>query len=155
MSELTDFVPHPGSRMDAVAQDAAAQANDVPDAEYGAPEGQFAVQVTERAAIFGGYMTYVFGGTEATPYRIVPRDDFRARAYLLCSGTGPVYVSTSKASLEALRANGQPSSGMIPGVAVLASGMALPITHQESVLVMPDGTHSAVVTVAMERWSND
>lgn len=157
MSEiLSDFIPHPGSRMDATAQAAAASAPAAVDPEYGrGGDEKFTVQVAERAAVFGGYVTYVFTGTEAGPYRVVPRDDDRARCYLICSGTGPVYVSTSKAALEAVRANGLPSSGQVPGIAILPSGVMMPISHQEAVLITPDGTHSAIVGVVMERWSND
>jgi hypothetical protein len=31
--------------------------------------------------------------------------------------------------------------------------VTLPVTHQEAVLICPDGTHAASVMVAVERWS--
>jgi hypothetical protein len=151
----TIHVPHPGSRTDAVNQDAQQHAAPtMSNAEPLATE-QYLVPVMERAAIFGAYSSWAFAGTEASTYRILPRDDTRARAYVSVSGTGPVYIGTSKDALLAIRANGFPTSGQVLGVSVLQAGIVLPVSHQEGVFVIPDGSHSAVVSVAAERWATN
>jgi hypothetical protein len=109
-------------------------------------------EITERAATFGGYASYVFLGTETAPLRVLQQDTTRARAYITCSGNGPVYVGTDRDSLQAARSTGVPASGQVTGVFVLPAGVTLPVTHQGSVLVIPDGTHSATVSVSSERW---
>jgi hypothetical protein len=153
MTEQMDYTPHPGSRRDATAQAAIAETSDASD--YAAPLSaeQFYVRTMERAAIYGGYSTWVFAGTETTAYRVLARDDSRARAYVTCSGTGPIYVAGSKDALVTVRNNGLPTSGPAFGIIVLAAGVVIPVSHQEALYVMPDGTHSATVSVAAERWA--
>jgi hypothetical protein len=152
MTEAMEHVPHPGSRTDMTARAAEAEAS---TADPWAMEAQskFSVSVTQRAAFFGSYSTVVFQGTEGVTAAL-PYDELRARAYLICSGTGPVYVGR-KDALNLVRANGLPSSGIVLGVSVLASGVVLPVMHQEAVHIIPDGTHSATVTIVAERWSSD
>ena len=152
MIESMEHVPHPGSRLDATARAAEAEASTADPWPVQA-ESKFSVSVTERAAFFGAYSTVVFAGTEGVTLAL-PYDELRARAYLICSGNGPVYVGR-KDALNAVRANGLTSSGLTLGVGVLPAGFTMPVTHQEAVHVMPDGTHSVTVTIVAERWSAD
>lgn len=152
-TDIGPHVPHPGSRLDSVAN-AIQQTNPMTD-DYAEvlPEESYYVRVMERAAIFGGYTSWIFTGTETSAYRVLPRDDSRARAYVTCSGTGPVYISSSKDALLALRSGGLTTSGQVMGVFILPTGVTIPVTHQESVFVIADGTHSAIVSVAADRWA--
>ena len=154
MTAPTIHTPHPGSREDAVAQDSKNKEQPAAAALM-ETEQPFYVRVQERAAVFGGYSSLVLVGTETTAWRVMPRDDQRARGYITCSGAGPVLVGHDKEALLAARANGLPSSGQILGVFVLQSGVTLPVTHQEPVFVMADGSHAANVGVAVERWSSE
>jgi hypothetical protein len=151
------MTPHPGSRRDAVAVAAAATGSsrvpDTVDADKLAES--FTVEVRERAADVSGYTTFVFAGTETAISRVLARDDSRARAYLICSGTGPLYIGHSADSVYAARTYGIPGSGQLGGVAVLPAGFTLPVTHHESMYAIPDGTHSAMLTVATEQWADE
>lgn len=108
--------------------------------------------VHEEAADFGSYFTVTFTGTELpdpkSPY--LPYDVNRARAYITCTGTGPVFVGTL-AGVLAMR-NGQ-TSGQAPAF-LLATGITLPVTHKQPVFIAPDGTHPATVSVSVERWES-
>jgi len=108
--------------------------------------------VHEEAADFGAYYTITYVGTEnpdsKTP--VLPYDVNRARAYITCTGTGPVYVG-SYAGVQAMR-NGQ-TGGQAPAF-ILATGITLPVTHKQAVYIAPDGTHPATVSVAIERWES-
>lgn len=108
--------------------------------------------VHEEAADFGAAFTITFVGTEA-PLNLLPYDVNRARAYITCTGTGPVYVSYRDPSgLSQIRNTGV-TGGQAP-VFILATGITLPVTHKQAVWIAPDGTHSATVSVAVERWES-
>jgi hypothetical protein len=145
----------PGSRVERTQSAAAQEGNVFYGEAEPLPEKDFIVPVMERAAIFAGYTSFVFTGTETAVFRAMPRDDVRKCGYITCTGTGPVYVGTNKSALTQLRSNGLPSSGQIMGVAVLAAGVTLPVTHQEAMYVATDGTHSATVMIGFERWTNE
>ena len=85
------------------------------------------VLVHEEAADFGGYLTAV-ASTEA-PLQLLPYDVNRARAYINCKGTGPVYIG-SVAGVTAMR-NGQ-TTGQARAF-TLASGITIPVTHKQPV----------------------
>jgi len=107
-----------------------------------------AVPTQEEAADFGTYSTIVFAGTAAdTPQRLVQQSNDAVRAWVLVTGTGPVYVC-SEAQANAIK-SGQsvgPASGF-----VLPVGILFPIGHKEIVWVMSDQVHAANVSVAIER----
>jgi hypothetical protein len=105
--------------------------------------------IHEEAADFGAYLTITFAGTE-NPEPLLPYDVNRARAYITCTGTGPVYVG-SVAGVTAMRAGA--TTGQAPAF-ILATGITLPVTHKQAVYIAPDGTHSATVSVAVERWES-
>jgi hypothetical protein len=105
--------------------------------------------IHEEAADFGAYFTLTFAGTEA-PLQLLPYDVNRARAYITCTGTGPVYIG-SVAGVTALKAGA--TGGQAPGF-ILATGITLPVTHKQAVYISPDGTHAATVSVAVERWES-
>lgn len=108
--------------------------------------------VHPEAADFGAAFTITFTGTEA-PAPLLPYDVNRVRAYILCTGTGPVYVAyRDPGGLAAIRNSGV-TTGQVP-VFILASGQSLPLTHKQAVYIAPDGTHSATVSVAVERWES-
>lgn len=108
-----------------------------------------AVRTHQQAADWGAYFTITLTGTEA-PIPLLPYDVNRARAYITCTGTGPVYVG-SVAGATAMR-NGQ-TTGQAPAF-ILPTGITLPITHKQPVWLAPDGTHTATVSVAVERWES-
>jgi len=101
----------------------------------------------QGAADFGAYFTVTYAGTE-NPQQLLPYDVHRARAYVTVTGTGPVYIG-SVAGITAMRAGAV--QGQAPAY-ILATGITLPITHKQPVYIAPDGTHSATVSVAVERW---
>lgn len=110
------------------------------------------VEVHEEAADFGAVFTITFTGTEQ-PFQILPYDVNRARAYITCTGTGPVWISyRDPAGLAQLRNSGV-TTGQVP-VFVLATGITLPVTHKQAVYISPDGTHTATVSVSVERWES-
>ncbi len=106
-----------------------------------------AAVVHEEAADFGAYFTIKLLGTEAVE-QLLPRDENRARAYVTCTGTGPVYIG-SQGGVTAM-SNGA-TTGQTPAF-ILATGITLTVTHKQPVYIVPDGTHSATVSVAVERW---
>lgn len=101
------------------------------------------------AADYGAYFTITFAGTEA-PLPLLPYDVNRSRAYITCTGTGPVYVG-SAAGVTAMR-NGQ-VTGQAPAY-ILPSGITLQVFHKQPLWIAPDGTHTAIVSVAAERWAS-
>jgi hypothetical protein len=108
------------------------------------------VPVVETAADFGSYITYVLAGTEI-PQRILRQDKRRARAYITVTGTGPVFIGT-ESQCEAIKAGAPQTTGMVTA-GLIATGITMPVTHQQEVWLVPDGTHGATVTVATERWA--
>lgn len=160
ISEIEEELPPahigaPGSRVERTRNAEAQEGHVVFGDDTPLPDEHFIVPVMERAAIFAGYSTFVFTGSEPVPFRAMPRDDVRKVGYIIVSGTGPVYVGNNKSALTQLRANGLPSSGQIMGVAVVPAGTTLTVTHQEGMYVIPDGTHSATVTAGFERWTTE
>jgi len=108
-----------------------------------------AVVTHQGAADFGAYFTVTYAGTE-NPQQLLPYAANRARAYVTVTGTGPVYIG-SVAGITAMRAGAV--QGQAPAY-ILATGITLPITHKQPVYIAPDGTHSATVSVAVERWES-
>jgi len=106
--------------------------------------------VHETAADFGGYQTYVLAGTES-PQRILSSDNQRARAYVVVSGTGPIWIG-SEGQMRQIKAGAPQTSGMVSG-GYIGTGITVPVTHKQEVWMVPDGTHSATVTVVNERWA--
>lgn len=99
------------------------------------------VATAPRAAQYGAWMTYTLAAT--TPaQRILFYDSQRARALLVISGTGPVFVGTV-AQTQAT----PPQGGQLPaGVYELR--------NQQELWLAPDGAHTATVAVLAERWSS-
>lgn len=102
------------------------------------------VPVSAVPAEFGTYRTITLVGTEPRQ-QILPQDNSRVRAWILVSGTGPVWVGT-EAQCAAVTAGNTAGGG-----AQLATAQTLPVQHREAVWLVPDGTHSATVVVAQER----
>lgn len=128
----------------------AVEAKPVPiagDVEVRAIHG--AVMIHDEAAEFGAYYTVTLAGTEQ-PAQVLPYDVNRKRASITCTGTGPVYVGAAS-GVQAMR-NGQ-TTGQAPAF-ILATGITLTITHKQAVYLAPDGTHTATVSVAIERWES-
>ncbi len=103
------------------------------------------VQTGEEAADFGTYRTITLTGTE-DKQQILPYDLHRARAWILVSGTGPVYVG-SEAQCAAVK-GGHPEAGG----ARVATGQTLPVQHKQPLWLVGDGTNPAFVVVAQERF---
>lgn len=99
---------------------------------------------TEEAADFGAYRSIVLAGTE-DKIQVLPYDKRRVRALIACSGTGPVYVG-SEAQCAQVKAGNVAAAGW-----VLTTGTSLPVGHKQPVWMIPDGSHSATVSVAEER----
>lgn len=110
------------------------------------------VLVHEEAADFGAYFSVTFAGTEIPDAKTpaLPYDVNRSRAYITCTGTGPVFVGTL-AGVLAMR-NGQ-TGGQAPAF-ILTTGITLAVKHKQALWISPDGTHSATVSVAVERWES-
>ena len=102
------------------------------------------VDTSEEAADFGTYRTIVLTGTE-DKQMILPYDTNRIRAYILCSGTGPVYVG-SEAQCAAVRAGNTNGGGFR-----LPSGQSLPVAHKQPVWLVGDQANPAIVSIAQER----
>ncbi len=87
--------------------------------------------IHEEAADFGAYYTITYAGTEQPDSKtpVLPYDVNRARAYITCTGAGPVYVG-SYAGVQAMR-SGQ-AGGQAPAF-ILATGITLPVTHKQAV----------------------
>jgi len=111
---------------------------------HGAVRLEGRVTTTEEAADFGTYRTVVLVGTE-DKQQILAEDLRRVRATILCTGTGPVYIG-SEAQCAAVR-TGHPEAGGF----VLTTGIQLFVGHKQSVWLVPDGSHSATVSIAQER----
>ena len=100
----------------------------------------------EEAADFGTYRTIVLTGTE-DKQQILPYDLHRARAWILVSGTGPVYVG-SEGQCAAVRAGNLAGAG-----ARLPAGQTpYPVGHKQALWLVPDQTNPATVVVAQERF---
>lgn len=108
--------------------------------------------VHEEAADFGAAFTITFVGTEQ-PEPLLPYDVNRARAYITCTGTGPVYVGYRDPSGLFQVRNSGVTGGQTP-VFILTTGITLPVTHKQAVYIAPDGTHTATVSVSVERWES-
>lgn len=120
----------------------------VPDAEMvpvpvkGAVTIEGALPTTPRAADFGAWITYVLAAnTAAQP--ILPYDDDRSRALIIVSGTGPVYVGSQ----------GQTQASPVLG-GLLPTGATIEVKNKQALWLASDGTHTATVTVLVERWGN-
>lgn len=138
--------------MTATAEESTAEAEARPipvSGELSVRQVHGAVVTHQGAADFGAYFSVVLAGTEA-PIPLLPYDVNRARAYVTCTGTGPVYIG-SVAGVTALKAGA--STGQAPAY-ILATGITLIVTHKQQVWISPDGTHSATVSVAVERWES-
>jgi hypothetical protein len=121
----------------------------VPDAAELAPvpvsgeitlKGQ--VPTTARAADFGAWATYTLTATQAAT-RILLHDEQRSRALLIVSGTGPVYVGTQAQCQASPPLGGQ-----------LATGAVAEVKNKQELWLAPDGTHTATVTVLVERFGS-
>lgn len=104
------------------------------------------VPVTEEAADYGSYRTVVLVGTEPKQM-ILGYDLHRVRAWVLVSGTGPVYVG-SEAQCAAVTAGNVAGAG-----ARLTTGQTLPVQHKQPLWLVGDGSNSATVVVAQERMA--
>lgn len=102
------------------------------------------VATSEEAADFGNYRSVVLTGSEEKQ-QILPYDRHRTQAFIACSGTGPVYVG-SEAQCAAVRAGNIAAAGW-----VLTTGTMLPVGHKQSVWLVGDGSHTAMVSIAQER----
>jgi len=107
------------------------------------------VLIHEEAADFGAYFTDVLAGTEQ-PLMLLPYDVNRKRAWITCTGAGPVYVG-SPTGVQAMR--GGAVTGQAPAF-ILATGITLQVSHKQAVWIAPDGTHGATISVAVERWES-
>lgn len=108
------------------------------------------LDVHNTAADYGGYQTYVLASTDK-PQRILRSDPNRSRAYITVAGTGPVWIGT-ESQCEQIFSGMSQSAGMISG-GYIATGITLIVTHKQDLWLVPDGTHSATVTVSNERWA--
>ena len=100
------------------------------------------VPTAPKAAGFGAWATYTLAATTAAQ-KILPYDEQRARAVLIISGAGPVYVG-SRAQCQA--------SPVLGGQ--LATGTIVDTRNKQELWLAPDGTHTATVTVLAERWAS-
>lgn len=103
------------------------------------------VPTVDTPADYGTYRTITLLGTE-DKQQILPQDNHRTRAWIIVSGTGPVYVG-SEGQCAAVRA-GNLAGG---GARLVAGGPALPVQHRQAVWLVPDQTNPAVVVVVQER----
>ena len=103
------------------------------------------VETKGQAADYGAYFTVVFTGTEAAQL-LLPYDEHRFKAYVTCTGTGPVWVG-SEAQCKAVFLGNTKGGGF-----QLATGITLAVEHRQQLWVVPDGTHGATVSVAVYRW---
>jgi hypothetical protein len=103
-------------------------------------------RTSPQAAAFGAWMTYTLAATAAAQ-PILPFDDKRSRALIIVSGTGPIYVGT-QAQCQA----NPPVGGLLPSS---SGGAAVyEVRNQQSLWLAPDGSHTATVTVLVERWGD-
>jgi len=108
------------------------------------------LNVHQTVADFGGYQTYVLTGSE-NPFRILRSDPNRSKAYVMVTGTGPIWIGT-ESFCEQIKAGLSQTAGMVPG-GYVATGMTVTVTHKQELWMVGDGTHSATVTVINERWA--
>lgn len=102
------------------------------------------VSVTEDPADFGTYRSVSFAATDPR-LQVLPQDNNRVRAFLLVTGTGPLYIG-SEAQCAAVSA-GNLAGGGFP----VPAGILIPIQHRETVWAVPDGTHTATLNIIQER----
>lgn len=100
---------------------------------------------SEEPADFGAYTTITLTGTE-DKRQILPYDALRVRAWIIVSGTGPVWIG-SEAQCSNVKA-GNTAGG---GAQLAAAAFPVPVGHKQPVWLVPDGTHSATVVVIVER----
>ena len=124
------------------------QVKPVPDAEMvpvpvsGSVRVEHDVPTMPRAADFGAWTTYTLTAT-TTAQPILPYDSNRARAVIIVSGAGPVYVGSE----------GQVQASPVLG-GLLPTGAIVETKNKQKLWLAPDGTHSATVTVLVERWED-
>lgn len=99
------------------------------------------INTQAQAADFGAWATYTLSATQAAQ-PILPFDPSRSRALIIVSGIGPVYVG-SQAQCQA----SPPVGGQLP------AGV-YEVKNNQKLWLVPDGTHTATVTVLMERWES-
>jgi hypothetical protein len=102
--------------------------------------GDHGANVNIQAADYGAFFSYTVGATDPAR-QLLPFDENRFKARILCSGVGPVYIG-SEAQCKA-----SPALGF-----VLPTGVMLEISNNQAVWMVPDGTHTATVSVLAERW---
>jgi hypothetical protein len=102
------------------------------------------VPVSEEAADFGTYRTITLAGTEEKQ-PILGYDARRVRAWIIVSGTGPVWIG-SEAQCAAVKLGNTSGGG-----GRLVSGNQIMVGHKKDVWLVPDGTNPAVVVVIQER----
>lgn len=102
------------------------------------------VDVSEEPADYGTYRTIVLTGTE-DKQQILPQDNNRVRASIMCSGTGPVYIG-SEAQCAAVRLGNTVAAGFL-----LPTGFSLNVGHKQAVWLIGNGSATATVSIAQER----
>ncbi len=132
------YQPHPDEHL--VEMEAAAVAEMQPVEVHGTVSVRGSAKVIEKAADYGAYFTIVLAGTEAAQ-QILPFDVNRRVAYVTCTGTGPVWVGSEAQAKAAIKMGFS-----------LATGITLPVTHQQPLWLVGDGSHAATVSIAIERW---
>lgn len=103
------------------------------------------VPTSEEAADYGTYRTITLTGTE-DKQQILPYDKHRVRAWLIVSGTGPVWIG-SEAQCAAVK-GGNTAGG---GAQLPAGTMPILIAHKQPVWLVGDGSHTATVVLIQER----
>lgn len=106
------------------------------------------VYTSEEPADLGTYRSIVLLGTE-DKQMILSQDNHRVRAWVLVTGTGPVYIG-SEAQCAQVKGSGA-AANLSAGPALVPANVLVPIAHKEVVWMIPDGTHSATVSVSVER----
>lgn len=94
-----------------------------------------------QAADFGAWSTYSVTAT-GPAQQILPFDPSRARALIIVSGTGPVYVGTQAQCQASPPVGGQLPTGTYE------------VKNNQKLWLVSDGSHTATVTVLMERWES-
>lgn len=105
------------------------------------------VYTSEEASDFGTYRTVVLAGTE-DKIQILSFDLRRVRAVLIVSGTGPVYFGSESqcAAINAQTVRTTTGAGF-----VLPANVAIELRNKEPLWMIPDGTHSATVSILQEK----
>lgn len=96
-----------------------------------------------EAADYGAYFTVTVPAS-AFSQQILPYDENRKMAYVLATGTGPVFLGSQ----------GQITSGVAGQGFQLPVNVPYPITHKQAVWLGGDGSHSATVSVSVERFES-